>query len=537
MTSLFSDLVAISPGLGLQAVPGQTQTAPGLVAEAPPGLMPEAMPFARIFADLVQQNAPAQPLDQLNFQAVNLGPSLQLITVAASAPDEASLARFAMSQGIGEPAIRYLLGDKAAMKGMSPSIPDNLDETQGIGQPAEISPAPGPGPGSIEPLSGELSSDFIAFVAPVNAPAAEAGRPAEMTRGPRPGPGLGPGSIEPLSEELSSDGEEFSSDDIAFLASSALIGQRTSAGLAQAVNQALNHPVSQSPSQPSESAELLPLAVRGLGPVVRQPPAPFESSPPKSSLLESSLVRAPLAQQQGLQANVNAPTAEAEIEIDLEALLAPSRQNKPAGSGGKAAPAQDWLASRVAADLGRAEPGNPGQSGLLAADLKPGNDRSHLPEPKVAANPMPDDAAADYELLSRRLGEAIAQRLVQQIERGQWQIQFKLTPKSLGDVRVDLQMRNGALEATLVASQSMTRDLLNDGLTRLRDALSASGMDVAYLSVGSDGSRQNGGKPTPGQMLQHGRDQRIDAAETEGKAFVSTPSSMGGNSGGWDVLV
>lgn len=418
--------------------------------------MPEAMPFARIFADLVQQNAPAQPLNQPSLQAVNLGPSLQLITVAAPALDEASLARFAMSQGIGEPAIRYLLGDKATMKDMPPLIPGNASEAQGIDQPAEISPEPA-------------------------------------------------------------------------------VIERSSAGLAQAVNQALKQPASQTPSQPSDSPELLPLAVRGLGPLVRQPYAQSESSQPKSSLLESSLVKAPLAQQQGLQANPNAPTAEAEIEINLEALLPPSRQN-PA-EGGKAIPAQDWLTSRLAADLTRAEPGNPGQSGLLAADLKPGNDRSHLPEPKVAANTMPDDAAADYELLSRRLGEAIAQRLVQQIERGEWQIRFKLTPRSLGDVRVDMQMRNGALEATLLASQSATRDLLNDGLTRLRDALSTSGMDVAYLSVGSDGSRQNGGKPTPEQMLQHGRAQGIDTVDTEGKASVFTPSPMGSNTGGWDVLV
>ena len=86
-----------------------------------------------------------------------------------------------------------------------------------------------------------------------------------------------------------------------------------------------------------------------------------------------------------------------------------------------------------------------------------------------------------------------------QIARGVWKVELALKPQDLGNVEIKLDMKDGALEASFKATEAMTRDLITDGLPRLRDALAQSGMEVAQLNVNVRQDSQNGGNPTPGR--------------------------------------
>lgn len=137
-----------------------------------------------------------------------------------------------------------------------------------------------------------------------------------------------------------------------------------------------------------------------------------------------------------------------------------------------------------------------------------------------------------YQQLADRMGQALAQRLQQQIERGEWSVRIKLNPVELGQVDVQLDMHQGGLDAMFQTDNAVTRDLILQGSGRLKEGLSQSGMTVASVMVNSDGSRQSGGNPTPQQ-------QRRPTANARPSSPESAPAQVSGTSAssdGWDVL-
>ena len=133
-----------------------------------------------------------------------------------------------------------------------------------------------------------------------------------------------------------------------------------------------------------------------------------------------------------------------------------------------------------------------------------------------------------YESIAQRLGEALGARIQGQIAKGQWTMQLTLKPASLGTIDVDLQMRNGELEARFVSANPLTRDLLQDSMQRLKDQMAQAGTDVAKVVVDSGSGQPNHGKPTP-HAPDTGR-----AAMSSGTAEagdLSIPDRVGENSG------
>ena len=121
-----------------------------------------------------------------------------------------------------------------------------------------------------------------------------------------------------------------------------------------------------------------------------------------------------------------------------------------------------------------------------------------------AATPqaLAEQRAAHYQQLADRVGEAIAQRLIAQIERGQWKMQMRMQPGALGQIDVQLDMHAAGLDASFSADNAMTRELMAQGAHRLRDALTEAGTTVASVWVNGDSNRQSGGNPTPGRNQQ-----------------------------------
>lgn len=109
------------------------------------------------------------------------------------------------------------------------------------------------------------------------------------------------------------------------------------------------------------------------------------------------------------------------------------------------------------------------------------------------------ERADTYEALAQRLGEAVARRMLGQIQKGHWQVRLMLKPATLGDIEVELRMRSGELDASFRAANPATRELLADSLPRLREVMANAGMDIAKTTIGDGQTSRNGENPTPRQ--------------------------------------
>jgi len=107
------------------------------------------------------------------------------------------------------------------------------------------------------------------------------------------------------------------------------------------------------------------------------------------------------------------------------------------------------------------------------------------------------ERAAQTQLLADRMGQAMASKLISQIERGQWKMQMRLQPGALGRVEVALDMHAGGLDAVFSTDNALTKDLLGQGANRLREALTQTGTTVASVTVNADARGQSGGNSTP----------------------------------------
>jgi flagellar hook-length control protein FliK len=107
------------------------------------------------------------------------------------------------------------------------------------------------------------------------------------------------------------------------------------------------------------------------------------------------------------------------------------------------------------------------------------------------------DRAEQIQQLANKLGQALGERLQEQMERGQWRMHLKLNPGHLGQIDVELDMRAGGLDAIFRTENMLTKELIMQGSSKLKDSLAQSGTTVADVWVNSDSKRQSGGNPTP----------------------------------------
>jgi flagellar hook-length control protein FliK len=137
--------------------------------------------------------------------------------------------------------------------------------------------------------------------------------------------------------------------------------------------------------------------------------------------------------------------------------------------------------------------------------------------------------------LSQRFGDILGQRLLQQISQGNWKVELNLEPGDLGSIRVEMEFKKGELEASFRAGQAMTKDLLQDSLPRLREALERSGITIASMNVGGD--RQERSRESLSQQNSQASARRqLDARQGEDvelEKVVTRPS----HDGSLDVLV
>lgn len=139
-----------------------------------------------------------------------------------------------------------------------------------------------------------------------------------------------------------------------------------------------------------------------------------------------------------------------------------------------------------------------------------------------------------FQQLADRLGQAMAERLISQIERGIWKMQMRMDPASLGKINISLDMHKNGLTAIFASENSITRELISQGTAKLKESLTDSGMTVASVEVDSDQSRQSGGNSTHERNFS--KEGESSSKERSTDKLVTNAMGQTSIKDGWDIL-
>ena len=129
-----------------------------------------------------------------------------------------------------------------------------------------------------------------------------------------------------------------------------------------------------------------------------------------------------------------------------------------------------------------------------------------------------------YDQLSDKLSTEMAARIHKQLSDGQWKMKFGLRPAHLGGVEIQLEMKDGKLDAVFRAENAMTRDLLQNSTQRLRDALQNFGINAGFVQVGQNGgqSQQNAsGNSSPQPQVRDNSNLSTNTSDTRAQVVAT----------------
>ena len=561
-------------------------TLPSIVTTAPitPAAVPQGGPeaagqslrgaeFANLFAHLMDPGQ-RQDLAAVGLQALPIGTQIEVITAAEPVPDPASLAAFARGQGLDESMVRALFGAAPAAAGLTDGA--LALGTLGAAAMAPLNAQPDVAALNAQPLAaGELGGQqSVALDAAGSVLTASAvllqgglGLKAEPIMMPITAADAEGGQSTPDASELNAQHAQALSasavfpalvgrgpswtggpsagraDGAAALASAMGIAGTAGASAAAPVS-ALSWQIAPTPLGSSAQAGSAAQAIEGLRGV--QVVQEISSAAAGVSVQAVSAEEAGDAMQQALRLRLEPNEF---ITRRLAAMAGTGEQSTWAAVAGQSVSAgvlkldlRDLQGSSAAA---AAMPAEQFDAPLIDAD-GPTTGSPHIGhEPARPQNLTNQTAAApwtstagqrmeQYEQLAQRLGEALGQRLQSQLERGQWKVQMRLDPANLGRIELDLDMSAGGLDAVFRSDNQVTRDLIAQGLPRLRESLSQSGTAVANVWVQGDSSRQSGGNPTPERAPDKHEGRSRDNSSDE--PVVATAVKPRRGTSAWDVL-
>jgi hypothetical protein len=437
-------------------------------------------------------------MDSWSLKAVNLGPTLNVITPEQAAPDAQSLEAFARSQGLDENAVQWLLGKPAdTLAQPSPQSTEaiapnpavvNSPRIAGISVVLELGPSK---------FAAANTSQFAGLDLKTSVPHLSPGAPTavESPLSP-PSPGQ-PGS-------------PASSMSMATLppAASAFTTGAALWALALSEDAKASAPATR-PVNETESAESAAIQIQ----LMRQP------TPAAVWMLRTAM---PLEVK--TERAIAMPSV-SESELDLGAEFNPELVDSLiAGTENTSAP------------VPTASPPHPGamsgnrQEAPLALTAGPNNTETAQSAGSDAA-----ERSENIQNLAEKMGQAVGKRMLTEMEKGQWHLKLQLRPATLGHIEVEMRMLSGQLDAVFNAPQALTRELLQEGMTRLKETLNQMGMDVASMLVKDGQTQQNGGKSTPNQASKSTDLVNNDSKLINSPIITATRQKMGED--GWDVLV
>ena len=417
-------------------------------------------------------------------KSIALGPSIQAITASAAAPNASSLTAFAQQQGLDAAAIAWLMNPHA--------------QAVGAGAAATHLPTAWTPPGI--------------------------GTQPDALSGTGAGATFAPGLTAPA--QIAAPG---STDTQAM--TGALPGTATALAAAVPVVQAiLSGPDSRTPAPkhaagtntpaPPEVTELSALTMAQLRWGGLKPRGAGQTDTTPSSAATSTATPA-------LWAQSDLDLSDLDLSgLDLSSLdpgLLAQDGDTPAGQDAPAA--SEKAAADTPAIAGAALPG-PARTESQSAMAR---------GTAAGAHSAGNNASDQMQQLSEKMADAVGERILREIDRGQWNLRLMLKPAHLGHIEVEMRLRAGQLDAIFAAPQAATRELLQDGLSRLREHLNETGMDVASLQIKDGQNRQNGGDSTHGQQQTANTAKTPDQPETAAPSVQSPPRPR--RADGWDVMV
>ena len=469
------------------------------------GAMMEGMPGQNLAAPAVDTGQRATPATGLASEI--LGPSVHIITSTEPAISDDSLMAFARSQGLDEDALAMIFGRRGA-----PEL-----QTLGSAMPTVDPSMAGSG---ASPSANDLLAAAV-FSGKQAASALNAATPA----------------IDPAKDTASLAAQ-----------AAAMEGESLDLGPDARLSWRIGEANALGASNQAPAAGPLSSGLFGLN-GIRAMPAPGEMA--KLAAAEQAVH--PEASNQSLAASLILGAAEASQFARRQQMKQVSQRSERFGemltnsnpTTGTAQSAQS-SPSEVISEVLMLDTGlNDNELQQLMQQRQPegrqptGNPQPNPSAAEQAARSDLDMRAEQYDKLSQRLAEALGQRLSAQIARGDWKVEMALRPKDLGNIDIQLQMNRGELQASFSASQMATRDLIAEGLPKLREVLAQLGMEVASVDVNVRQESQHGGNPTPGKQSSGvaGVGSRRSVAESPAPSTLPPARSTTGSSDGLDVLV
>ena len=433
-------------------------------------------------------------IDSWSLKAVNLGPTLNVITPEQAAPDAQSLEAFARSQGLDENAVQWLLGKPVDTlspsvfppTGVSATNPASVTSTRIAGLDLEL------GLSNANSLKITQNAGLDLKTGAFNlTPEVSTAVESPLTT-PSPGqPGSPVGSVATMTPANS-----------AFTTGAALWA------LALSEDAKASAPATR-PVNDTDSAEAAAIQIQ----LMRQP------TPAAVWMLRSAM---PLEVK---SERANAMPSISESELDLSAEFNPELvDGLMAGLENTSAPAPMASTAHPGAMSGTR------QEAPLTLAAGPNNTETAQSAGSDAA-----ERSENIQNLAEKMGQAVGKRMLTEMEKGQWHLKLQLRPATLGHIEVEMRMLSGQLDAVFNAPQALTRELLQEGMTRLKETLNQMGMDVASMQVKDGQTQQNGGKSTPNQASKSADLVNNDSKSTNSPIITVARQKMGED--GWDVLV
>ena len=95
-----------------------------------------------------------------------------------------------------------------------------------------------------------------------------------------------------------------------------------------------------------------------------------------------------------------------------------------------------------------------------------------------ATTPFPGSMVSDEAIVQQ-----VAQKFNLQLRNQETQINIKLHPAQLGELKIDLTYREGAIRANVVAQSQHVQEILEKNMPRLRDMLQSQGIQIEEIQV------------------------------------------------------
>ena len=469
--------------------------------------------FAGVMRDLMAKGerqdvagiAPGEATDAnaAALQTLNLGNQFSVITAASPLPDPNSLAQFARAQGLSESAVQALFGDLALPTASATALPIAL--TPEMGQVGGLMSFPANPLLTNQLMAHSVAASSDASTLTLLPSAATLGwiqaNPSSLTISDQVDK-----SVWTQAPHLSLTSANPKVSDV-----SALMATAGATGVLQALG-GMGAVQSQSLTPTDNLAEIAP----ELGPLdamrMRMMPAWENMTRQLAKLNGTDQVAAWGQLCSNILSSKEQCTDGKEVLLDLGI-------NDPSLMSALDALQDQSNTGSVNLDSAR----NTASSGALGAAATSA----------ALANPGMTDRAAQIQDLADKLGKAMGERLQEQLERGEWKLQLKLNPAHLGRIDVELDMNATGLDAVFKTDNMLTRELIAQGMNKLRDSLAQSGMTVANVWVNSENQKGSGGNSTPRQDSEP--DNTVNNSASEVKVAESRIKELR-SSDAWDTL-